>query len=273
MKDKDLKRRMVGARETVKITRAMQLVSASKMTRADKRLTAVKAFDDDMKKIVERAGTENSPLSDGREVKHITYIVVAADKGLCGDYNHRILDFAKQRLESDGKENTVYPIGQMAREYFKKLGCGIRTKYIHLLQGALTEEMRSFAIDVADDFLSGKTDEVHLVYTAVGDSPARQVTCDEILLPFDKQKASDEDVLEYKEDIDGILKQYIWAKINVAVCSGDYAFQYKCMVAMQKATTNGEELVDELNREVNRLRQEKITSELMDSFSPQEERE
>ena len=270
MKSKDLKRRITGARETVKITRAMQLVSASKMTKAEKRLLRAKDFAAEMKRIVGKVGTGNDPLTVPREVKHVTYIVVAGDKGLCGDYNHRILDYALGLIDTDGKENTVYPIGQFAREFFKKIGCRVNTRYIHLLQGAITEEMRSFAYDVSHDFLSGKTDEVHLVYTDVGDSPAKQTPKHTVLLPF-AARETEKSILEYMEDLEGILKQYIWSRINLAVCCADYAFNYKCMVAMQKATTNGEDLVDELKKEFNHLRQEKITSELMDSYSPQEE--
>ena len=271
MKDKDLKRRINGARETVKITHAMQLVSASKMTKAEKKLQKARDFLLDMKEIVSRIGkTESALLTPKAEVRHITYIVIASDKGLCGDYNHKILDYAMECIEKDGKENTVYPIGQFSREFFFKAACKVKAKYVHLLQGAASEEMRAFSEDLAEDFLSGKTDEVRLIYTDVSETVARQKAKLSVLLPLSVER-KEESSLEYRNDADRIIKQYIWSRIYFAVCSGDYAFNYKCMVAMQKATKSGENLVGELKKEFNHLRQEKITSELMDSFSPSED--
>ena len=86
-------------------------------------------------------------------------------------------------------------------------------------------------------------------------------------LPDNLVANSEESILEYKNDVDGILKQHIWAKIAYALCSAEYAVNYKSMTAMQQATTNGEELVEELALQFNHVRQEKITSELMDACS------
>lgn len=268
MKEQDLKHRINGARETVKITRAMQLVSASKMTKAERRLASARAFLDRMEEVVRKMGPVKTRLQEKREGNNKIYIVIAGDKGLCGDYNHRILDYAASL--TDKEENfTVYAIGHFTREYFKKRKEKVVLKYVFLMQGALTEELRNFAYDVSDAFLSGQTDEVNLVYTSVPEkSVARQQPVCIRLLPYESpEDVAEKCCLEYKNDVDGILKQHIWAKIAFALCNAEYAVNYKCMTAMQQATTNGEELAEELSLKYNHVRQEKITSELMDACS------
>ena len=88
------------------------------------------------------------------------------------------------------------------------------------------------------------------------------------MLPYEApERVSEESYFEYKNDVDGILKQHIWSKIAYALCNAEYAIYYKSMMAMQQATTNGEELVGDLSLQFNHVRQEKITNELMDACS------
>ena len=268
MKEQDLKHRINGAKETVKITRAMQLVSASKMSKAERRLASARVFSEKMESVVRKVGVISSPLTEEREGKNKMYVVIAGDKGLCGDYNHRILDYAAS-LTGDDENVTVYAVGHFTREYFKKRKEKVVLRYVFLMQGALTEELRNFAYEICDAFLSGKTDEVNVVYTSVSEKSAgKQEPVCVRLLPYEvPEQSAEESLLEYKNDIDSILKQHIWAKIAYALCSADYAVNYKSMSAMQQATTNGEELVEELALQFNHVRQEKITSELMDACS------
>lgn len=268
MKGQDLKHRIKGAQETVKITKAMQLVSASKMTKAEKKLARSGEFLSSMFEVVKKLGKVTSPLAANKEVKKTGYIVIAGDKGLCGDYNHRILEFAeKEVLSSPG--STVYAVGQFAREYFNKLNVRVNNKFLHLMHGAISEEVRDMAYAIADDFISGEEDEVYLVFTLIkGKSPSRQIPCKVKLFPLELPEQYTEDgFLEYKNDEDGILKQYIWAYIDFALCSAECAVNYKSMTAMMSATNNGEELVEGLNKQYNHVRQEKITNELIDAAS------
>ena len=274
MKEQDLKHRINGARETVKITRAMQLVSASKMTKAERRLVSAREFLSRMEEAVRKVGEGETKLTEKRQGTNKTFIVIAGDKGLCGDYNHRILEYAAE-LTGNDENVTVYTVGHFAREFFKKRKEKVNAKYVYLMQGAIVEEIRNFASDLTLAFEEGKTDEVILVYTGILENSVSHQELQKVrLLPFElPEQETKKGILEYKNDKDGILKQYIWAEIVFALYSAEYALNYKSMAAMQQATTNGEELVDELSLLFNRLRQEKITSELMDacsSVSPEE---
>lgn len=266
MKGQDIKHRINGAKETVKITKAMQLVSASKMSKAEKKLAKSGAFLADMFEVVKKLGAVTSPLAEKREVKKTGFVVIAGDKGLCGDYNHRILDFAASEINA-GEEATVYAVGQFTREYFNKLKVKVNNKFLHLMQGALSEEIRDMAYSIADDFINGEVDEVYLIFTLIkGKNASRQQPCKVRLFPVElPEQYAEEGFLEYPKDEDAILKQYIWAYIDFALCSAECAVNYKSMTAMMSATNNGEELVEELNRQYNHIRQERITGELMDS--------
>lgn len=266
MKGQEIKHRINGAKETVKITRAMQLVSASKMTKAEKKLNRSGVFLSMMFDIVKKIGKITSPLADVRKAQKTSYVVIAGDKGLCGDYNHKILDFASERI-GDDKNAKVYAVGQFVREYFNKKKIHVSNKFLHLMQGALSEEIRDMAYYLADEFISGNVDEIYLIFTLIkGKNPSKQQPCVVRLFPIEvPQQYTEEGILEYPKDEDDILKQYIWAYIDFALCSAECAVNYKCMTAMQQATVNGEELVESLNRTYNHIRQEKITGELMDS--------
>lgn len=267
MKGEDLKRRISGAKETVKITRAMQLVAASKMNKAEKKLLCGGAFFSAMENIVKKTGRTDSPLAREREVKRTACVAVAGDKGLCGDYNHRILDYARDIAETLPNP-VVIAVGRSTSDFFLKTGADTDDRFIHLMQGALSEEIRYAAYSLSEEFLNGTYDEIHMVYTAVeGKNAAGQMPRAVRLFPVNiPEQYSEDGCLEYRNDIDGILKQYVWAFMNFAVRSAEYAFYYKSLVAMTNATTNGEELAEELSAKYNRLRQEKITNELMDAF-------
>ena len=266
MKGQDIKHRINGARETVKITRAMQLVSASKMSKAERKLEKSGVFLSLMFDVVKKMGKITSPLAAKREVGKRSYIVIAGDQGLCGDYNHRILDYAAE-VVGDDPDAKVYAVGQFVREYFNKKKIHVNNRFLHLMQGVVNEEIRDMAYYLADSFIKGETDEIYIVFTLIkGKNPSRQTPCAVRLFPVEVPvQTSEEGILEYPKDEDNILKQYIWAYIDFALCSAECAVNYKCMTAMQQATTNGEELVEGLNRQYNHIRQEKITSELMDS--------
>lgn len=266
MKGQDIKHRINGAKETVKITKAMQLVAASKMSKAEKKLDRSGVFLSSMFEVVKKLGAVTSPLAEKRETGKTGFVVIAGDKGLCGDYNHRVLDYAASEIKAV-PDATVYAIGQFTREYFNKLKIKVNNKFLHLMQGALSEEVRDMAYSIAEDFINREVDEVYLIFTLIkGKTVSRQQPCKVRLFPVElPEQYTEEGFLEYRKDEDGILKQYIWAYIDFALCSAECAVNYKCMTAMMSATSNGEELVEELNRQYNHIRQEKITGELMDA--------
>ena len=267
MKGLDLKHRMHGARETVKITRAMQLISASKMTKTEKRMESSREFFVSMQRIKNKIGIVNHPFYKTGDGNKTVFIVVAGDKGLCGDYNHRILEKAEAEILSV-ETVKVYAIGQYCREYFNKRNIRVSNAYIHSLQEPYTGDAKALTEELIEMFLSGETDKAVIIYTHVPkEMRSGQYVETKTLLPIECEETieTEKAILESEKDITDILKQYIWAQIYHALCCAGYAVNFKRMTAMQQATTNGEKLVNELNTRYNHLRQESITTELIDA--------
>ena len=270
MKGLDLKHRMHGARETVKITRAMQLISASKMTKTEKRMESSREFFISMQRIKNKIGIVNHPFYKDNGGNRTVFVVVAGDKGLCGDYNHRVLEKAEDEIRL-AKTVKVYAIGQYCREYFNKRNIRVSNAYIHSLQEPYTGDAKSLTDELAEMFLKKETDKAVIIYTHVPkEMRSAQHVEVKTLLPIeypDKDEfwGIEKTNLESLKDVTDILKQYIWAQIYHGLCCAGYAVNFKRMTAMQQATTNGEKLVNELNVRYNHLRQESITTELIDA--------
>ena len=266
MKGQDLKHRITGARETVQITRAMQLISTSKMSKSEKLMEQSREFLYETEGIINRTEIGAHPFYETREDNRTIFIVVAANKGLCGDYNHRVLNLAEEEINNC---NTVkiYAVGQYCREHFNKKGIRTTNAYVHMMHQPFVDDAALLADEVSNAFVEGVCDRVKIIFTEpMKNSHSSQTPVSRTILPLEKSGTNEEKSdLEFKSDIDGILKQYIWAKIYYGVCSSFYTIDFKRMIAMQQATTNGEKLVAELETKYNHLRQESITSELLDA--------
>jgi F-type H+-transporting ATPase subunit gamma len=266
MKGQDLKHRITGAKETVQITGAMQLISASKMSRTRKKLDNSRAFLEAMEKVAEKTGDSGSSLMQRRAASKTVYVVIAGDKGLCGDYNHAVLDFADRQIE---KSDTVkvYAVGQYCREHFDKMSVTVSSAYIHMMQEPFIEDAKMIADDLTKAFTAGECDDAFIIYTSVSkDSVSKCAPVLRRVLPVQLPEQADKNgFLETRTDIDYILEQYIWARIYYSLCSASFAINYKRMTAMQQATTNGGKLAEELQSRYNHMRQENITAELIDA--------
>ena len=230
----------------------MQLIAVSKMNKLQAKLESSREFLRGMKQILEYCDKTRSKLTEKRDGNRVTFIIVTGDKGLCGDYNHAVLDYADAELKKYNV-NAIYPIGQYCRDHYK------------------AEPFTGDAIEITEDivksYLDGKSDEVYIIYTAV---PKGSLTQQEVvtrkILPLElEDEPKDGEALVKPSQTDKILQQYIWSRIYFALCSASLALNYKRMIAMQSATTNGKKLADNLQAQYNHARQENITTELIDA--------
>jgi F-type H+-transporting ATPase subunit gamma len=267
MKGQDLKRRINGIEETVKITKAMHMISASKMHK-------VQQLYDSAKKFVEKVASCANLVTNKHYLDHkyltlatdnrSAFIVIAGDKGLCGDYNNVILEKAFQEIT---KRNVtkVFPIGYIARDFFKKRNYDMIKTYIHLGLDPIPEDALDVAQDIIKRFLDKEFDKVYIAYTDVI-TVSNQKPVVEKLLPIPINDTENEvEILTGENSIEAILNQYILAKIYYALISSSFAINYKRMIAMQQSTTNGEDIISELKLQYNHKRQESITTELVDA--------
>ena len=265
---KDIKLRIRSVESTMQITKAMQLVASSKLRNARARMEASRPY----MKVARRAVWDIAAHNTGaqshyvipREIKHRCYIVIAGDRGLAGSYNANMF----KRIEWDSKDANccVIPIGRKAREYYTRREVPIITE-IEKVEGLDLATCERIAQRMLDSYDSGEYDEVVLAYTSFV-SVLTQKTKLKPLLPLDTRDApehtSKQMLCEPDADtlLKGFLPQYLGDLIYAAACDAFASEQAARRVAMDSATKNAGEMIEDLSLRYNRARQSSITQEL-----------
>ena len=267
---KDIKLRIRSVESTMQITKAMQLVASSKLRGARARMEASRPY----MKVARRAlwdialhntGAESDYVIP-RQIKHRCYIVIAGDRGLAGSYNANIF----KRVEWDMKDAQCcfIPIGRKARDYYARRGADVVTE-VERVEGLSIDECQAIARRVLDAYDEGRYDEIVLAYTSFV-SVLTQKTKLKPLLPLDTRDAPEEEqtnrqmICEPGADalLRDFLPEYLAGLIYAAACDAFASEQAARRVAMDSATKNAGEMIEDLNLRYNRARQGSITQEL-----------
>ncbi len=272
MNNQELKHRISAVNDTVKITRAMQMIAVSKMHRARKKSDESYRYLDEITKMLSLIGKDiNHPYLKNNKSTEKAVMVVAGDKGLCGDYNLRVFKEADKFIEENNVK-TVFAIGHESREHFRRSSRRINNAYTHM-QEPHSFDAEAVVYDVLSMFSAGAFSELYIVYTKTP-TPQSQLPHIKKLLPITlPENAVGEDdsgiIIEPCNDeaVSSFLEQYIMAEIYSALADSELAINYKRMTSMKESTSNGEALIEQLTMEFNHRRQETITNELMDSSS------
>ncbi|HEU4367878.1 MAG TPA: ATP synthase F1 subunit gamma [Methylomirabilota bacterium] len=272
---RDIRRRIRSVQSTQKITRAMKLVAAAKLRRAQERIVSARPYADKMGELlaslVSGAGGAAHPLLEQREGPRRQIVVVTADRGLAGAFNSNILRRAIEFVrESNTTELTLVVVGRKARDFFRRRPYTIKRDMI----GFWDRLAYSHAAELADYFmqqyLDGEVDEVHLLYNEFR-SVAVQRPVRRQLLPIpsaaEGEAAAPVDYI-YEPGPEAILGDLLPRHVRMQVyralmesLAGEYGAR---MTAMEAATKNAKEMIDVLTIQYNKARQEKITKELLD---------
>ena len=277
-----LRGRIRSVQATKKITRAMELIAASRIVKAQQRVVAAVPYSDMITEVVRdlsAAGAgSSSPLLAGRsEVKNVCYVVLSADRGLCGGYNAGVLRATEGEIKADavqGRGHTVVAIGRKAESYFRFRGYNIAKSFGGFTDNpsyAIAKEIGEY---VRGLYESGQVDRVELVYTRFITAGSQEVV-QRPLVPLDQNIAEGGDGksdagrdYEFEPSPDAILEtllpRYVEARVYAALlnaAASEHAFRQR---AMKSATDNAEELIKNLSRIMNRARQDSITTEIME---------
>ncbi|WP_421101699.1 ATP synthase F1 subunit gamma [Sporosarcina psychrophila] len=270
---RDIENRIKSTKKTSQITKAMQMVSASKLSRAE--LNA-KAFIPYMEKIQEvvgsiAAGTSDlsHPMMISRPVKKTGYIVITSDRGLVGGYNANILRIAKRAIETrhtSKEEVCIISIGQKGHDYFERLGFNIAESKIGLSDHPSFDEIKDIAKRAVGMFTEGEYDEVYLYYNHFVSAIASEVTEKKLLPLTDITSTAATTSYEFEPSGEAILEvllpQYAESLIYGAVIDGKASEHASSMTAMKTATDNAADLIDSLTLSFNRARQAAITQQI-----------
>jgi F-type H+-transporting ATPase subunit gamma len=277
---RDIKRRIVSVRKTQQITRAMRMVAAAKLRRAQEAIQNARPYADRMtatlRQVAQSVGAEH-PLLAGREsVRKLAVVVITADRGLCGAFNTNVLrhaDALMKERERDLEALQITCVGRKAVEYYQRR----RPDQIHRSFVGIGNVTYGDALDAAKDVMGRyedrSVDEVVLVYGEFV-STMTQRPVDRKLIPIAPEvEEGDDDTLPYdiEPDAESLLATLVPRAIEFAVYRGlldSQASEHAArMTAMESATRNSEEMIDSLTLQFNRARQAAITKELVEIVS------
>jgi F-type H+-transporting ATPase subunit gamma len=278
-----LRRRIKSVESTKKITRAMELIAASRIVKAQARVHAAQPYAEGITEVVRNlqtaSGGSNSALLTPRaEVRKVANIVIAADRGLCGGYNSTVIRAAEhdmRRQVTAGRENALVTVGRKAEGYFRFRDYPIDAGFSGFSDSPSYEDARRVASAVVSGFEAGELDRVQLVYTRFV-SAGRQEVVVEPLLPLEPDavepatEVSGEPTADYEFEpnpdtiLQTLLPRYTESRVYAALLNAAASEHASRQRAMKAATDNAEDLILTYRRRMNRARQDSITTEIME---------
>jgi F-type H+-transporting ATPase subunit gamma len=283
---KEIRGKIKSVENTKKITKAMEMVAASKMRKAQERMRAARPYADKVRNItanLSRANPEyKSPyMRAGSSAKAVGFIVVTTDKGLCGGLNTNVLRAVTQKMreaKEAGQSVQAVAIGNKGNAFLNRIGANVVSHAVQLGDAPQLDKLIGPVKVILDAFVAGKLDAVYLCYTRFINT-MKQEPLTEALLPLSDERLAQTDSEKsayawdylYEPDapsvIDDLLKRYIEALVFQAVAENMASEQSARMVAMKAATDNAGSLIGELKLIYNKTRQAAITKELSEIVS------
>ncbi|GIW42477.1 MAG: ATP synthase gamma chain [Candidatus Binatia bacterium] len=273
---KALRKRVASVRNTQQITKAMKMVSAAKLRRAQDAATSARPYarklEELLQTVASHAGARRHPLLVSREERVRHLILVTADRGLCGGYNANLVRKAEEFLRQHGSENVrLVTVGRRGHDFFKRRPVSIVAHHGNLPKGPDRSLAELLAKQLAEEYREGKTDAVYVLYAEFR-STLSQVPTVRRILPVGTPVAEGPPV-EYlyepgaAEVLARLLEQYVVVLIYRAFLEAVASEHAARMTAMDNATSNASEMIDRLTLQMNRARQAAITKELMEIVS------
>jgi len=279
---KDIRRRISSVKSTQQITKAMKMVAAAKLRRAQDAAQQARPYADKLAALLHtvaaRVEADAHPLLAAREpVRRADLILITADRGLCGGYNSGLIRRAEAFIaEHPAWDVRVTAIGVKGAGYMRRRGIALAEEHVRLAKGPDHALALQLAARVARDFVAGETDAVYLVYSHFRSAIAQIPTTERILPVAAAAPAVDTTPtaqLDYIFEpdaatlLDRLLRQYVTTLIDRAFLESIASEQGARMTAMENATTNASDMIDRLTLAMNRARQAAITTELMEIVS------
>jgi F-type H+-transporting ATPase subunit gamma len=277
---RDIRRRIRSVESTQKITRAMKLVAAAKLRRAQERIVSARPYAVKMAELlsslVRRAEGEAHPLLVRRPAARKRLVIITADKGLCGAFNSNILRASLAFLREQGEASvTLVVVGKKARDFYRRRQYEIKSEMLGFFDRLAYSHAQELAGGLMQEYLSGEVDEVHLIYNEFRSVAVQRVKREQ-LLPIESAEAGEgqgrpegaagDYIYEPSPEaiLAALLPRHVTTQVYRALMesvAGEYGAR---MTAMEAATKNAKEMISVLSIQYNKARQERITKELLD---------
>ena len=282
-----LRRRIKSVESTKKITRAMELISATRVVKAQERAAAARPYSEQITSVIldlvrAGAGKDHPLLRDNPDARTAAFIVVTSDRGLCGGYNSSVIRMAEREIlarQAEGRDYSLIVVGTKGEQYFRFRNYRIDASFGGITDRPTYEDARQVAAAVRERFESGDLATVDLAFTRYINSAAQEAVLRRFL-PLEVEVEGDGGTiepagpsadLEYEPSPSGILDQilprYVESRIFSALLDASASEHAARQRAMKAATDNAEELKTKLTRIMNRARQDSITTEIMEIVS------
>ena len=274
---RDIKKRIKSVESTHEITRAMEMVAAAKLKKAQSRVESFRPYASKMQQMLENlslaSGEVKHPLFEKREVKKIALVIVTSDRGLCGSYNSNIIRAGQEFLKKYNPQDVlIVNIGKKAYNFYKKREWAIKLNYLNLAGNLVLSDVKNITRDLTNLFLSKEADEIHILYTKFLSAMSHRVNLDKFLNIESKSEKNELEV-DYifepspEEIFTELLPSYCMTAIRMALAEALASEQGSRMIAMGGATKNAEEMIEHLTLQRNKARQASITKELLEVVS------
>ena len=273
---KEIRRRISSVKNTQQVTKAMKMVAAAKLRRAQAAAENGRDYADKLTTILRSLagapGAGEQPFLRPGADAPAHAVVVTSDRGLCGGYNASLIKIAEQWLVSaDGKDAGLTAVGRRGRDHFRRHGGRLEAEHVEVGAGADIQLARDISADVSRRFLAGEAGRVFIVYTRFRSAISQEPVVAQ-LLPLDAQPVESEESAgpDYVFEPDpatilgSLLPRYVETKVYHAMLESVASEHGARMTAMDNATRNASEMIDKLTLEMNRARQASITTELME---------
>ena len=279
----DMRRRIRAVKSTQQITKAMKMVAASKLRRAQEKAVATRPFAREARRVLEsiaaRVDQTSHPLltrRPGAEDGPTLLVVITSDRGLCGSFNTNIIKTTGAFLrEHPGRALSLGLVGRKGRDMLGRRGLPVRFDYVNLPKNIAFAEAEAVAAPAIQEFLEGKVDSVHLVYNEFKSVMQQRVVVEQ-LLPL-APVISDEKLARETADyiyepsaqriFDQLLGRLVEAQVLRALLESNAAFYAAQMTAMDAATRNSADMIEGLTLTMNKIRQAAITREIIEVVS------
>ena len=276
-----IRKRISSVKSTQQITRAMKMVSAAKLRRAQDGINAARPYARMMREVVTavagRAGSDAHPLLTARESKKLALLVVTSDRGLCGSFNaglsravYRFLNEHRGAYE----EITLFVVGRKGRDFFRRREIPIRKEYLGVLGSVSRHRAEEIANDLVAGFLAGEFDEVQIAFNEFRSAISQVVRFEKMFpIALESSGKTGGDAIDYlyepsrEEILATLLPKYVQIQVLRVLLESVAGEHGARMTAMDSATNNSVDMIARLTLKMNRARQSAITTELIEIVS------
>ena len=276
----DIRRRIRSVKNTQQITKAMKMVSAAKLRRAQDRVIAARPYANAMREMLANvtaaaADAAESPWLVKREPKRIDLLLIAADTGLAGAFNANLLKASVRFFEENaGKEISLTLVGRKGRDFYRRRNGRILSEHINVLNRPTYQDAAEISKEMIRRYRDGETDAVYVINNDFKSVMAQTLSVQQLLpvqLGEKKQQETGQADYIYEQEpvelLDRLMPRYVEVTVFRAMLETVAAYQAARMTAMDKASSNAKDVIDSLTLHMNRVRQAAITKEIIEVVS------